>query len=110
MFEVEVVEFDICEEHEERVRYDKKLDDKYWNMRKRCLDKNNKDYENYGGRGITIYEDWLNDKYLFFKYCYTVDYRQDLEIDRIDNNGNYEPGNIRFVTRTENRNNRRDSK
>lgn len=109
MYEIEVIPFDICEEHEERIPYNKGLDDRYFNMRKRCLSKGNKDYKNYGGRGIQICQEWLDDKYSFFKWSYENNYRPDLEIDRIDNDGNYEPSNCRYITRQENRNNRRDS-
>lgn len=112
MYEVIVdIDIDINElELTEKIKYDKGLDDRYWNMRRRCVDKNNKDYKNYGGRGIQICEEWLLDKYSFFKWSYQNGYRPDLEIDRIDNNSGYSPTNCRYVSRKVNRANRRDSR
>lgn len=110
MFEPEYKPFDIHDEHEERVHYDKSLHNKYHNMRKRCLDKNNKDYVHYGGRGITICDEWLDDKYAFFQWSMENGYELGLEIDRTNNDLGYSPDNCRYVTKKQNRNNRRDSK
>lgn len=76
---------------------------------RRCTDPRNKDYMRYGGRGITVYPAWQEDRRLFARYLMTLDGwdNPDLTIDRIDNDGNYEPGNLRFVTQTENRRNRK---
>lgn len=110
MFEPKYREFDIHEKHEERVKYNKGLDDRYYNMMKRCNNEDHKDYKNYGGRGITVCEEWDLDKYSFFKWSYENNYRGDLEIDRIDNDRGYSPDNCRYISRKENRANRRDSK
>jgi len=102
--------FEIPDVHTKRRKFNKKLDDKYYNMLKRCNNEDHKDYVNYGGRGIQVCDEWMKSKKVFVVWCYDNGFEEDLEIDRIDNNGNYEPGNVRFVTRTVNRNNRRDSK
>ena len=58
----------------------------------------------YGQRGIRVYPKWIRDRGSFLKYLISLPGWDDpnLEIDRINTNGNYEPGNLRFVTRTEN--------
>ena len=75
------------------------------NMKNRCCNPNRKDYKNYGGRGIKI---CFNSSEEFVDYVVNVlqvDPRE-LQIDRINNDGNYEPGNIRFVSRAENNQNK----
>ena len=72
-------------------------------MKFRCCDKNNKDY---GGRGITICAEWMNFE-TFYAWSMENGYKEGLEIDRIDVNGNYEPDNCRWITRKENNNNQR---
>lgn len=75
----------------------------------RCHRPKTKRFENYGGRGISVYKPWHSDKRAFLTYIQTVPGwdNPELEMDREDNNGNYEPGNIRFISRKENVNNRR---
>jgi hypothetical protein len=68
----------------------------------RCLNPSNKCYKNYGARGIKIHAAWVSDKVAFLKYLLTLPGHDDpkLTIDRINNDGHYEPGNIRFATRS----------
>ena len=110
MFEPEIKVFDICEEHSERNKYDEVLDNKFYNMLKRCYDEKNKMHYRYAQRGIKVCDEWKNDKRVFFKWCRENGYDKDLEIDRIDSDKGYEPTNCRFITRTENRRNREDYK
>ena len=105
----EYIEFDECDEHVKRVPYNKKLDDKYYNMMKRCYREQNVDYEHYGGRGIEVCDEWKKSKQSFFRWCVDNGFEEGLEIDRIENDKGYSPDNCRFVTKQENRNNRSDS-
>lgn len=78
-------------------------------MKSRCLNKNNNDYKYYGRRGITICEDWKNSFKSFFDWATSNGYKDGLTIDRIDNDGNYEPGNCHWVSMKAQGSNRRIS-
>lgn len=78
-------------------------------MLNRCRNPNVSRYECYGGRGISVCPEWH--EYLSFKeWALTHGYSQDLSIDRIDVNGNYEPSNCRWITMKEQAANRRPRK
>ena len=78
-------------------------------IKQRCLNPNCKDYKNYGGRGITICKEWLSFEN-FYYWAMSHGYADNLTIDRIDVNGNYEPSNCRFVdAKTQCRNKRNNN-
>lgn len=81
----------------------------YNGMRARCYNINCSSYKYYGGRGIKICNEWLEDFFKFMQWSISNGYKDDLSIDRIDVNGNYEPSNCRWITMEEQENNKRDN-
>lgn len=79
------------------------------NMKQRCYNSSNKDYKDYGVRGIKICDEWLNDFQSFYDWSMNNNYNNALTIDRIDVNGNYEPDNCCWSTRKQQTENRRNN-
>ena len=79
---------------------------KMWlNFRRRCTDKNHEHYYRYGGRGISYAKEW-SEFTVFKDWAMNNGYEESLEIDRIDNDGDYTPENCKFSTRIEQMRNR----
>lgn len=83
---------------------DCKLYSVYHNRLYRCFNKNSHAYKDYGGRGIRVCDEWRGkDGYKIFRdWSISNGYREGLSIDRIDNDGNYEPNNCQWISKSEN--------
>lgn len=84
----------------------------YQSMIKRCYYKKATNYKNWGGRGIKVCEEWKNNFINFYNWAIENGFDESIpwyncSIDRINNNGNYEPSNCRFATAKQQRNNQR---
>ena len=78
-------------------------------MKQRCFNPNDKAYKYYGERGIKVCEEWANNFKTFSDWAISNGYSDELTIDRINVNGNYEPSNCQWITIQEQQRNKRDN-
>ena len=98
-----------CQRHNDaRNGKHSKIYDIHQAMKQRCLNPNNRVYKRYGGRGIKVCDEWLDYK-TFKKWALENGYEEGLDLDRINNDGNYEPNNCRFISHIDNCNNRNNT-
>ena len=97
------------ERFSEYKNYSKRLIKTYHSMKERCLNKNNKAFKNYGGRGINICKEWTDDIFEFCKWAIANGYNDKLTLERIDVNSDYCPCNCTWILRKEQSKNRRNS-
>lgn len=92
--------------------YGHRLYDIWADIKRRCYNNKNKRYEYYGARGIKICDEWQNDVKAFYDYVIALPNYDEkrYSIDRINNDGNYEPGNVRWASDHTQKANRRKSK
>lgn len=81
----------------------------YEAMKQRCYNENHNHYKNYGGRGISVCDEWKNSFEAFQRWAIHNGYNENLTIDRININGNYDPQNCRWITNFEQQQNRTNS-
>lgn len=85
-----------------KARHEKRLYTTWVGMKQRCTNPLVPHFARYGGRGITVCSEWLDDYRTFKQWALTNGYADNLTIDRIDNDGNYEPENCQWLTKSEN--------
>lgn len=98
---------DVC--HSKKVIKNDRIYSIWTNMKQRCKNKNIINYKNYGARGISVCKEWDESFDLFYEWSMDNGYRDDLTLDRIDNDGDYCPENCRWVTYLVQQNNKRSN-
>ena len=88
---------------------EKRLHSIWTDMLRRCENPSNKDFHNYGARGITVFNEWHNFE-SFKAWSFENGYASNLSIDRIDVDGGYSPSNCRWATVMEQANNKRNTR
>ena len=90
-------------------KYKSKIYSTWHGMKDRCCNENTKYYKFYGGRGITVCDEWKDNFQAFYDYVSQLSHygEEGYTLDRINNEGNYEPGNVRWATKKEQASNRR---
>lgn len=78
-------------------------------IKRRCYNPNSNVYKYYGGRGISVCDEWRTNAGAFIDWCLKNGWKKGLEIDRIDNQGDYSPENCRIVNRKQNNRNKRSN-
>lgn len=78
-------------------------------IKQRCYNPNRKEYKNYGARGIIMCKDWKNNYTKFYNWAISNGYNNRLTIERINNNGNYEPNNCKWITLSDQTQNKRNN-
>lgn len=81
----------------------------FYGLIERCYNKDRKEYPDYGGRGITICDEWLNDFKVFYDWAINNGWVKKLTLEREDNDGNYTPDNCKWATMKEQSRNRRSN-
>ena len=79
-------------------------------MKRRCYNVKDKRYKDYGARGIAVCDEWKDNFQAFYDWSMENGYNDNLTIDRVNNNGNYEPNNCRWTTRKQQARNTRRTK
>lgn len=79
-------------------------------MKLRCYNEKQTGYKNYGARGIKLCDEWLNDFISFKNWAIDAGYQNDLTLDRLDNDGDYEPSNCKWSTPKEQSNHKRNNR
>ena len=102
-----------CDKNYKHGESETRLYEIWHHMKQRCYNPKSTGYKNYGGRGITVCTEWLGKENGFINFrdwAIQNGYKEELQIDRIDNNGNYSSDNCRWVTHQENSQNKRTTK